>query len=300
MSDKILLESGTNELEILLFELGGNFYGINVAKVTEIIPYQKPTSVPNAHSFVEGIYMPRDTIITAINLSKALGMNISDDIENHFYIVTNFNQLHVGFHVERICEIKRVSWAQITNPDSTIQNIGNGCATGIIKVDNKLVILLDFEKIVADINPETSLKIEDVNHMEGRKRNETPIMVVEDSHLLSKLIHDCLIKAGYTNIICKMNGAEAWQQLTEYKTQGNVNQMVSLIITDIEMPQMDGHHLVKLIKQDTKLSHIPVVIFSSLVNDDMRKKGQQVGADAQLSKPEIGLLIQTIDKLLNM
>jgi len=94
------------------------------------------------------------------------------------------------------------------------------------------------------------------------------------------------------------NGQEAWDKLNEYKTEGTLEQKVKLVITDIEMPQMDGHHLTKLIKDSSAFSHIPVVIFSSLVNDEMRRKGEALGADAQLSKPEIGHLVEAIDKIL--
>ena len=112
------------------------------------------------------------------------------------------------------------------------------------------------------------------------------------------MISECLKKSGYTNLIMTMNGQEAWDKLTEFKKKGTVRQDVHCIITDIEMPLMDGHRLTKLIKTDDKLKNIPVVIFSSLINDQMRAKGEALGADVQLSKPEIGLLVNEIDKLL--
>lgn len=298
MESGILLESGTNELEILEFEVGGNTYGINVAKIREILPYQKPTLVPNAHPSVEGIFMPRDTIITIVNLAKSLNISIPGDYENDMFIVTNFNNLHVGFHVNRVLGIHRVSWSDISKPDATLNQAGKGVATGIIKLKEKLIIILDFEKIVADISPETSLKVSDIEHLETRKRNEVPILIAEDSPLLSTLIRDCLVKAGYTNITITMNGLEAWNMLNEYKATKTIKQNVACVITDIEMPQMDGHRLTKLIKDDNQFNHIPVVIFSSLVNDEMRKKGAALGADAQLSKPEIGSLVNAIDLLL--
>ncbi|MFW5669739.1 MAG: response regulator, partial [Acetivibrio ethanolgignens] len=122
--------------------------------------------------------------------------------------------------------------------------------------------------------------------------------MAEDSALLSKLISDCLFKAGYNNLTMCNNGAEAWDKLQDYKEAGKINEKVACVITDIEMPQMDGHRLTKLIKSDETLMAIPVVIFSSLVNEEMRKKGESLGADAQLSKPEIGKLVEAIDKLL--
>ena len=125
-----------------------------------------------------------------------------------------------------------------------------------------------------------------------------PILIAEDSPLLSKLITDSLKKSGYDNVTVTYNGKEAWDKLVEYKKQGNCFDKVKCVITDIEMPQMDGHHLTKLVKNDDTLKNIPVVIFSSLVNEEMRKKGEKLGADAQLSKPEIGMLVECIDRLI--
>lgn len=298
METNILLESGTNELEILEFKVGNNYYGINVAKIKEILTYKKPTPIPNSHPCIEGIFMPRDTIISIIDLAKCLNLPPSKDESSDMFIVTNFNKLHTAFHVHSVVGINRVSWADIVKPDETVNTAGVGVATGIIKLDEKLIILLDFEKIVSEISPETSLRISQVEKMGKRERIQSPIMIVEDSPLLSKLIHDCLIKAGYENVITTYNGQEAWDKLNEFKEQGKLKESVSCIITDIEMPIMDGHRLTKLVKDSADFSYLPVVIFSSLVNEEMRRKGEALGADAQLSKPEIGMLISEIDRLI--
>lgn len=298
MSAEILLESGTNELEILEFTVGNNHYGINVAKVKEILSYKVPTPVPNAHPCIEGIFMPRDEIISIIDLAVCLKMNKSEDTSKDMYILTNFNKINAAFHVHSVIGIHRVSWEDIVKPDSTVNSQGNGLATGIIKLNDKLIIILDFEKIVANINPETGLKVSDIDHLKGRTRNEIPILISEDSPLLSTLITECLHKSGYSNITATANGKEAWDKLQKYKEDGTINKYVQCIITDIEMPQMDGHRLTKLVKDDEELHSIPVVIFSSLISEEMRRKGESLGADAQLSKPEIGELVETIDKIL--
>lgn len=298
MSSEILLESGTNELEILEFTVGTNHYGINVAKVKEILPYKTPTPVPNAHPAIEGIFMPRDEIISIVDLAECLKMPKSQNTAQDMYVLTNFNKINVAFHVHSVVGIHRVSWEAIVKPDSTINSEGNGLATGIVKLDQKLIIILDFEKIVANISPETGLKVSDIDHLLNRKRNELPILISEDSQLLSTLITECLHKAGYSNILVTDNGKEAWDKLQTFKSEGNVSSKVACIITDIEMPQMDGHRLTKLVKDDPILKEIPVVIFSSLISDEMRKKGEALGADAQLSKPEIGELVETIDDIL--
>ena len=298
MDSKILLENGTNELEILEFKLGENSYGINVAKIREIITYQPVTPVPNAHPSVEGIFMPRDKMITAISLKNALQMG-DDESNDGLFIITNFNKLDVAFHVDRVMGIHRVNWTEIIKPDATVNNEVEGVSTGIVKFDDRLVIILDFEKIVSDISPETGLRMTEIEALGDRERSSIPIVIAEDSHLLNKLINDALTAAGYVNIKRTEDGLEAWNYILEAKEKGELDSKVQLVITDIEMPQMDGHRLTHMIKTDDELKDIPVVIFSSLVNEEMRIKGEALGADAQLSKPEIGNLVRIVDKLVS-
>lgn len=296
----ILLESGTNELELLEFVVGGEHYGINVAKIRELCPFQRPTPVPNAHEYIEGIFMPRDMLITVIDLASALGMPSSEDTSGDMYIITNFNRLHTAFHVQKVVGIHRVSWKDVTKPDSTIGASSKGVATGIAKVDGRIIIVLDFEKIVSEINPETGLKLSEVDEMGERSRHDCPILLAEDSPLLLEMLKKCLIHAGYTHLIPTTNGQEAWEILDRmFREGGKVGRDIACVITDIEMPQMDGHHLAKLIKTDSRFEGLPVVIFSSLVNEEMKRKGEALGVDAQLSKPEIGKLVRQLDVLVN-
>ena len=130
-----------------------------------------------------------------------------------------------------------------------------------------------------------------------RQRSNVPILIAEDSVLLNKLIVDSLKKAGYDNLIHTQNGQEAYDVIQTCKADGTLKDHVQCVITDIEMPLMDGHRLTKLIKSDDATKDIPVVIFSSLVNEEMKKKGEALGADAQLSKPEIANLVRIIDDL---
>lgn len=297
MDTNILLENGTNELEVLEFKLGENHYGINVAKIREILSYQPVTPIPNVHPCVEGIFMPRDIMITVISLRASLGLPPMEI--DGLFIITNFNQLNVAFHVDEVCGIHRVSWGDIIKPDNTINAEEYGISTGVIKLEGRLVVILDFEKIVTDISPETGLKMSDIDRLGGNVvREKTPILIAEDSPLLSRLITSCLKEAGYTHQIVTANGREAWDKINELRENGRLDEEIHCVITDIEMPEMDGHHLTKLIKSDGELRHLPVVIFSSLVNDDMRRKGVALGADAQLTKPEIGMLVGEIDKLM--
>lgn len=297
MDNNILLESGTNELEILEFVINGNHYGINVDKVREILTYQEITPIPNSHPCIEGIFMPRGVIITVIDLFKALGFSNDNKVTN-FLIVTNFNNLNIAFDVQSVVGISRVSWSDVVKPDATVSGPGTGIATGIIKNRDYLLIVLDFEKIVEDICPETSLKLSQVAALESRERNSIPILVAEDSPLLCKLIEEALNMAGYTKLTIKNNGQEAWDYLCELKKKNGVEYGAKCLITDIEMPMMNGHRLIKLVRETDGLKHIPIVIFSSLINDDMKRKGNLLGADAQISKPEIGNLVNVLDKLI--
>lgn len=297
MDTNILLESGTNELEVLEFTVAGNHYGINVAKVREILTMTDITPVPNAHPCIEGIFMPRDTIITAINLVKALGFSEIDNRKKDMLIVTNFNNLDIAFDVEQVLGIHRVSWTDIVKPDATVNAPGAGIATGIIKKAESLIIVLDFERIVEEICPGTSLKISQIRELGERERNNVPIIFAEDSPMLQKLITDALHQAGYTNLKVYSNGQEAWDRLQELKKNKGVEYGAKCIITDIEMPQMDGHRLIRLIRNDDALKHLPIIVFSSLINEEMKRKGESLGADAQITKPEIGQLVGYIDEL---
>ena len=294
----ILLESGTNEIEIMKFSVMEEFYGINVAKVQEIIMSEKVKSMPHAHPAVEGIFKPRDTLITVINLAYYLTGDKPQNNSRDLFIVTNFNKMTVAFRVESIEGISRLSWEDIQKPDKTIANGDEGVATGIAQCDNQLVTILDFEKIVAEIAPETSIQVSEIEQLGDRPLCDSPIVIAEDSILLRRMIDDALERAGFMQITNFCNGQEAWDYLVSIRNDSDLYDKVNLVITDIEMPEMDGHRLTKLIKGDSRLRELPVVIFSSLINEQMHRKGKELGADEQLAKPEIGHLVSVLDTLL--
>jgi len=294
----ILLESGTNEFEIMEFTIAGNLFGINVAKVREIMMACPVTPMQKAHPDIEGIFKPRNDVITVIDLARHLHLPPSDEDNKDIFVITNFNNLTFAFHVHTVVGIDRISWTRIQKPDTIIYGGEEGVATGIAEYENRLITILDFEKIIAEINPQTTIQASDLDKLGTRQRSEKPIFIVEDSNLLSKLILDSLHKAGYVNTFKFDNGQEAWDYIVDIKTQGQpIDSRVSCIISDIEMPLMDGHRLTKLIKDDLMLKGIPIILFSSLINDEMRKKGTELGADAQISKPEIVKLVTIIDSL---
>ncbi|MEY8337062.1 chemotaxis protein [Lachnospiraceae bacterium 62-35] len=294
----ILLESGTNEIEIMKFTIQGEFYGINVAKVKEIMMAAKVKAMPHAHPAVEGIFKPRDILITVIDLGYYLTNEYLEHESRDLFIVTNFNKMTVAFRVQSIEGISRISWKDIQKPDKTLTNGEEGVATGIAQCAGELVTILDFEKIVAEIAPETTIQISEVEEMGDRPICNKPLVIAEDSILLQKMIDDALERAGFTDIKNFNNGQEAWEYLKSIRNDSDLYDKVNLIITDIEMPEMDGHRLTKLVKDDARLKYFPIVIFSSLIDDQMRLKGEALGADEQLTKPEIGNLVHVIDRLL--
>ena len=294
----ILLESGTNEIEIMKFTIQGEFYGINVAKVKEIMMSEKVKMMPHAHPAVEGIFKPRDILITVIDLGYYLTGEDLGHKPRDLFIVTNFNKMTVAFRVQSIEGISRISWKDIQKPDKTLSHGEEGVATGIAQCAGELVTILDFEKIVAEIAPETTIQISEVEQMGDRPLCNSPLVIAEDSVLLQKMIDDSLERAGFMDVKNFNNGQEAWNYLSGMRNDENLYDKVNLIITDIEMPEMDGHRLTKLVKDDPRLKKIPVVIFSALIDDQMRTKGEALGADEQLTKPEIGHLVHVIDRLL--
>ncbi|MDR3349583.1 MAG: chemotaxis protein [Acidaminococcales bacterium] len=294
MASEILLESGTNEFEIVEFMVGKITYGINVAKVREVINLLPVTKMPSAHPFIDGVFTLRGKVIPLVNLATCLS---SLDSTPKRIIVAELNNYQAGFLVDEVSRIYRISWERM-EPAPEIAN--SNLVVGIIKMEEKMIVLLDFERILSDISPEinrsfTKFKATTEEGLLKRRGGKT-IVVAEDSHLLRELLDDNLRKAGYVNIIETSNGKDAWEILKKLRDENDdIFQAVQLVITDIEMPQMDGHRLLKLIREDSALSGLPVIVFSSLINEENRLKGESLGATAQVSKPEITELIGLID-----
>lgn len=295
IEDNILLESGTNELEILEFTVGDQNFGINIAKVNEIMNYQPIVQVPDSPPEFEGVFTPRDKVISVIDLHVVLHKE-SADPEHDLLIICHFNQMDVGFHTTSVKGIQRISWEDIEKPPKISGDNANNIATGIAKLSDRIILILDFEKIVSDINRTAVLDTTGVTKTDSDSA-EKHIVIAEDSPFLNMLVQNTLAEAGYKNIMAFDNGKDAWNYISKLKTsEGEIRDRVSCLISDIEMPQMDGHHLTKRIKDDEVLKQIPVYLFSSLIDEQMRAKGESVGADAQFSKPQIGALISYINE----
>lgn len=294
----ILLESGTNELEIVEFEVASNKFGINVIKVKEIIQPIPVTFIPHAHPHVEGIIQLRGEVLPVVDMLKVLGIQNNERSPQQKYIVAEFNKQRVVFHVDNVTQIHRISWNQIEKPSDMYQG-GTSQVIGVIKQNEEMILLLDFERIMVDINPDSGINVEAVKKLGKRERSDKKIVIAEDSPLLRKLLFDTMSEAGYMNLEFFENGQDAFHYLeTLSKADKEIEKYVQLVVTDIEMPQMDGHHLTKKIKEHPILQKLPVIIFSSLITDDLRHKGDQVGAEEQISKPEIAELILKVDQLI--
>jgi len=291
----------TSALELMEFTMAGDAFGINVAKVTEIMRYTKITPMTLSHPCIDGIFKPRDKIITVINLPRYMALPENENPEHDMIMLTNFDNVNAAFLVHTVEGMHRIKWSDVERPSSIIYGSNDSVITGTTKIDNRIITIVDFEKVLYDINPETGLQISEVRQMGEREQTVKPIVVVEDSVFLRRMLLESLEVAGYNNIASFDNGQDAWDYLEKCRNEclsniTPIEKKVSIIITDIEMPRMDGHHLTKLIKNDDVLSKIPVIVFSSLIDDTQKQQGEDLGVNAHLSKPQIGKLVATLDE----
>jgi two-component system, chemotaxis family, chemotaxis protein CheV len=308
-NNKILLESGTNELEIVEFRIDerdskGNvvpcFFGVNVAKVREIIRLPNLRKVVNAHSAISGMIKLRDQVITLIDLSQALSKD-TDGIAADRVIVLEFNRIIVGILVHSVSRIYRISWENVEPP---VRAIHDANITGVVKMEDRIILILDFEKIIGELSSSEALHTPTQELMLAHSvvnRSAKTILVADDSNFIRHTICGSLREAGY-KVLEAENGEEAWdlinsllQQCREKGT--GIESVLNMLITDIEMPRMDGLHLTSLVRKETTLDQIPVVIFSSLASDDNKMKWKNLGASDILTKPDLPNLVEKADSL---
>ncbi|MEF1255424.1 MULTISPECIES: chemotaxis protein [unclassified Vibrio] len=316
-SSTILTESGTNELEIIEFHLVKElpdgrkktcYYGINVAKVREVIQVPDTTDYPNAQPHMVGVFSSRDILTPLVDLAGWLGVPTSNDNSRKFVIVTDFNNMTNGFLIDSISRIHRISWNDVESPSQFLEAGEQDCVVAVVRKDGNLIMILDFEKIIADINPELSMekydvtldKSVDLNQRMVKKRNAKTLMVVDDSAFIRSMIQDTLSSSGYNVIACK-DGGEAHDKLMnliEVAKEENlpVSELIDGVVTDVEMPRMDGMHLVKRLRDSEAYANIPIVMFSSLMSEDNRAKALALGANDTITKPEIGRMVSMMDK----
>lgn len=304
----ILLESGTNELEIVEFyideqapdgETYKGYYGVNVAKVLEIIRQPTITEVPQVtHPSILGAFNQRSRIIPLVDLAMWLGKE-RNEREEPKVIVTEFNTVTTGFLVSGVTRIHRMSWEAVEPPNRYVSSFSSESITGVVKIDGRIIFILDLEKIVAELNPAVRMRLDPEVQAEGGFRYRA--MVVDDSALVRNMLKSLLEGAGFV-VETLHNGREGWDRLEDYKTRAaggeGLFDHVQIVISDIEMPSMDGHSLTRRIKEDPVLRKLPVILFSSLISDKLRHKGDAVGADDQITKPQIGILASRAKELI--
>ncbi|SFC28191.1 chemotaxis protein [Clostridium uliginosum] len=300
MNNNILLESGTGELEIIDFIVNDTHYAINVVKVKEIIemPTNSLTKLPDPKPEIAGLILCREEILTLINLKYIITKQTTQNMGSKV-IVCEFNKVKVAFNIDDVVGVHRIKWNEIRKPDDLSEN---SLAVGNILLNGKVIIMLDFEKIVTDICPSSGISEDKLVKVEYKDRSDVKLVLADDSALIRKLLKNTLTKAGFKDLRVFDDGKQTLDFLKGLAEEkgADFTQDAQILITDIEMPQMDGLTLTRKIKEDEILKELPVVIFSSLITDTLKHKGESVKADAQLSKPEIKELVDVIDKLLNV
>lgn len=305
---KILLESGTNELEIVEFYVDEpgyrGHYGLNVAKVVEIIRNQPVTSMPQMrHPSVRGAFAHRNgRIVPLIDLAMYIGTEPTE-YKDCKIIITEFNTVVTSFLVSGVNRIYRLSWTDVEPPDKFLQRAARSSITGVVKIDGRVIFLLDLEAIVADLHPDLAIRMNTMDMEENTDPNAVfRILHVDDSGSIRKLVLRMLEKTGFFDVPQCNDGLEGWNFLCAARDQAqaegvHITKLLQGIITDIEMPNMDGLTLCRKIKEDPVLKELPVAVFSSMINESLSIKARSVGADAEFTKPDLQVLSE---KMLEM
>jgi two-component system, chemotaxis family, chemotaxis protein CheV len=284
----ILLEAGTNELEILVFNVGKERCGVNVAKVREARTIERAVFLPRFPDAIDGVVRVREAVVPAVDLCRYLWGTKGDfDPAQERNLLLEFNERMVAFRVQSIDRVYSVSWKDIIPMPQCSD--GDVPITGLVLLDGKIVTMLDFESIGAKLGVSGSVEcnVGEKTESESEVKN-LPLIFADDSPLIRRMMQNAFVKSGYSNIRFFSDGQEAWDYLAHLAANtaaDEIRQAAAGVITDIEMPRMDGFSLTKRIREHAVLKDLPVILFSSLVSKDNEKKGMQVGATAQISKP---------------
>ena len=298
LDKEILLESGTNELEVLVFSVADYTFGINVAKVREVLPTATITGLPRAHSSIRGVFRLRENVIPCVSLLDHLGIESTRENPESNMILSDFNQQQTAFLVDDVERIHRLSWENILSVPG-LDALAHTPVTALARCDERLIVMLDFEMILDDVT-EQYFRTDTVENPLGLPRENLRILLAEDSPTVREAIGNALRNSGYTQLSFFDNGDEAWKWISQRIAEtGDAEGVCDLIISDIEMPQVDGFHLTKKVKQHPQLKQLPVLLYSSIVTPDNHKKGLAVGADAQVSKPELNEVVRLADELIS-
>ncbi len=308
----ILLEAGTNELEIIEFYLDEELeedgetniyrghYGVNVAKVLEITNLPSITEMPETpHPAVLGAFNQRSSIIPLIDLSMWLGKKVKRT-GNEKVIITEFNTQVTAFLVSGVDRIHRLSWELVEAPNEYVSKVTSNSITSIVRMEDRVIFILDLEEIIFGLNPNVALKLN--LSKDWKNDGHYTALIADDSNMIRSMLKELLQEAGFIVETCK-NGEEAWDRLKAIKATAEkegkiIPDYLQVVVSDIEMPRMDGLNLTKRIKEDHMLKELPVILFSSLITEHFRHKGESVGADDQVTKPEVGRLAMSAKELI--
>ncbi len=293
LNHNILLESGTNEFEIVEFIVNGDKpynFCINVAKVREVIVFPEVVQVPDAHPCIIGTANIRQSLVPIINLGQWLGIKgpgTEEEMKAAKVIVTYFNGAANGFLVDEVVRIHRITWADIKDYSSMTDMQLVDTVLGVVNIGDKLVQLLDFERIVADINPTTMTKEEaSIDMTRVNERLGKRVFLAEDSPTIRKLLDANFSKAGYT-ISAFDNGGDLLKRMRTVRP--------NIIITDLEMPGTSGDYVVRKVRENPEYNNIPIIVFSSMASEENERKLKSIGASLFIGKPELNFLIKSVD-----
>jgi two-component system chemotaxis response regulator CheV len=303
-------ESSGNDLEIIEFYIdealaGGadyrSYYAMNVAKVLEIIRRPPVTGVPGKHHEAAlGTFNLRGKVLPLVDLGLWLNKKLVRS-DAHKVVVTEFSHVVTAFVVSGVTRIHRMTWSQVEPPGRYLQAFSRDSITGVIRFEDRIVFLLDMEYIISAMDPTFNMatRVEQVERDGGQGLS---VLIADDSPSIRKIIASCLEQAHYT-VTQSTCGREAWEQLQTWRAEAErqgvpITDFVNLVISDIEMPEMDGHALTTRIKGEAAFAALPVILFSSLISNVVHARGVKAGADDQVSKPDLPHLTRLAGELI--
>ncbi len=294
--------AGHNRLELLMFRLNGpQLYGINVFKVREVLQCPKLSSVPKSHSVVRGISNIRGSTITIMDLSMAIGGPPIQDIENSFVIISEYNRSIQGFMVREVERIVNLNWKDIHAPPSGTA-AGSSYLTAVTHVDEKMVAVIDVERILAEVmGAREELSQEMVDQVGGEVREKNLILVSDDSIVARKQVCKTIENDMHLETVTAKNGQQAIDILKAWADDNDPKlDKLSMVISDIEMPEMDGYTFTTAVRADERLRNIPIILHTSMSGVFNQEMVDKVGANKFIAKFDPDLLAEAVLEVLDL